>query len=160
MGDKGEEGVVGIDGNGRIGYCNRHMIKILRSRYSEVIGTGLETIFEKDFHSTTPTWDQHTVARALAKNKTVQISKAVLWTNDRRKVTTIFVAVPLLGHTCLKGLLIFKDISRLSRSDEQITSLTPHDMLTGLSSRFKFEEVVSSLIDLLKAKTNVLSLTR
>jgi hypothetical protein len=30
MGDKGEEGIVGIDSNGRIGYCNRHMIKILR----------------------------------------------------------------------------------------------------------------------------------
>jgi Amt family ammonium transporter len=65
--------------------------------------------------------------------------------------------VPLLGRTRLKGLLIFKDISLLSRSDKQITSLPPHDMLTGLYSRFKFEEVVSSLIDSLKAKTNVLS---
>lgn len=156
MGDKGEEGVVGIDNNGRIGYCNPQMIKILRSRYSEVIGTGLETIFEKDFHNTTPTWDQHTVAQALANNKTIQVKKAILWTNDGGKVTTTFVAVPILGHASLKGLLVFKDISRRSRSDEQITSLTTHDLLTGLANRFKFEEVVSGLIDLYKAKTNVL----
>ena len=156
MGDKGEEGVVAIDSNGRVGYCNPQMIKILRSRYSEVIGTGLETIFEKDFHNTTPTWNQHTVAQALANNKTVQVKKAVLWTNDGGKVTTTFVAVPLLGHPKLKGLLVFKDISRRSRSDEQITSLTTHDLLTGLANRFKFEEVLSGLIDLYKAKTNVL----
>ena len=156
MGEKGEEGVVGIDANGRIGYCNPHMIKLLRSRYSEVIGTGLETIFEKDFHDTTPTWDKHTVAQALAKDKTVQVKKAVLWTNDGGKVTTTFVAVPIQGHEYLKGLLVFKDISRRSRADEQITSLTTHDLLTGLANRFKFEEVLSGLIELYRAKTNVL----
>ncbi|MGK0470177.1 MAG: diguanylate cyclase (GGDEF)-like protein [Candidatus Azotimanducaceae bacterium] len=156
MGEKGEEGVVGIDADGRIGYCNPHMIKLLRSRYSEVIGTGLETIFEKDFHETTSTWDKHTVAQALANKKTVQVKKAVLWTNDGGKVTTTFVAVPIQGHERLTGLLVFKDISRRSRTDEQITSLTTHDLLTGLSNRFKFEEVLSGLIELYKAKTNVL----
>lgn len=156
MGDKGEEGVVGIDAAGRIQYCNPHMVKMLRTRYSELLGTGLETIFEKDFHSTVPTWDKHTVAHAIADNKTVQVKKAVLWTNDGGKVTTTFVAVPIQGHNRVAGLLVFKDISRRSRSDEQITSLTTHDLLTGLANRFKFEEVLSGLIELYKAKTNVL----
>lgn len=156
MGDKGEEGVVGIDHNGRIQYSNPHMIKMLRTRYSELLGTGLETIFEKDFHGTVPTWSQHTVAQAIANNKTVQVKKAVLWTNDGGKVITTFVAVPIQGHSTITGLLVFKDISRRSRSDEQITSLTTHDLLTGLANRFKFEEVLSGLIDLYKAKTNVL----
>lgn len=156
MGDKGEEGVVGIDNNGRIHYCNPHMVKMLRTRYTELLGTGLETIFEKDFHDTVSSWEKHTVAEALANNKTVQVKKAVLWTNDGGKVTTTFVAVPIQGHSRISGLLVFKDISRRSRSDEQITSLTTHDLLTGLANRFKFEEVLSGLIDLYKAKTNVL----
>ena len=156
MGDKGEEGVVGIDSTGSIQYCNPHMIKLLHTRYAELLGTGLETIFEKDFHSTMPTWKNHTVAQALSDNKTVQVKKAVLWTNDGGKVTTTFVAVPVQGHKRITGLLVFKDISRRSRSDEQITSLTTHDLLTGLANRFKFEEVLTGLIELYKAKTNVL----
>lgn len=156
MGDKGEEGVVAIDSKGQIQYCNPHMVRMLRTRYSELIGTGLETLFEKDFHDTSPKWPEHTVAAALASSKTVQVKKAVLWTNDGGKVTTTFVAVPVAGHPTVSGLLVFKDISRRSRSDEQITSLTTHDLLTGLANRFKFEEVLSGLIDLYKAKTNVL----
>lgn len=156
MGDKGEEGVVAIDKSGQIKYCNPHMVRMLRTRYSELIGIGLETIFEKDFHDTSPKWSEHTVATALANSKTVQVKKAVLWTNEGGKVTTTFVAVPVAGHPTVSGLLVFKDISRRSRSDEQITSLTTHDLLTGLANRFKFEEVLSGLIDLYKAKTNVL----
>lgn len=156
MGDKGEEGVVAIDRAGQIKYCNPHMVRMLRTRYSELVGTGLETLFEKDFHHTTPKWPEHTVATALAENKTVQVKKAVLWTNEGGKVTTTFVAVPVAGNPNIAGLLVFKDISRRSRSDEQITSLTTHDLLTGLANRFKFEEVLSGLIDLYRAKTNVL----
>lgn len=156
MGDKGEEGVIGIDALGQIKYCNPHMVRLLRTKYSELIGVGLETLFEKDFHHTTPKWPEHTVATALANNKTVQVKKAVLWTNEGGKVTTTFVAVPVAGNATITGLLVFKDISKRSRTDEQITSLTTHDMLTGLANRFKFEEVLSGLIDLYRAKTNVL----
>ncbi|MFN3236569.1 MAG: response regulator [Pseudomonadales bacterium] len=78
MGDKGEEGVVAIDRAGQIKYCNPHMVRMLRTRYSELVGTGLETLFEKDFHHTTPKWPEHTVATALAENKTVQVQKAVI----------------------------------------------------------------------------------
>lgn len=156
MGDKGEEGVVAIDRSGQIKYCNPHMVRMLRTRYTELIGTGLETLFEKDFHDTSPKWPEHTVATALESSKTVQVKKAVLWTNEGGKVTTTFVAVPVAGHPTVSGLLVFKDISRRSRSDEQITSLTTHDLLTGLANRFKFEEVLSGLIELYKAKTNVL----
>jgi GGDEF domain-containing protein len=60
--------------------------------------------------------------------------------------------VPLKGHAVLSGLLVFKDISRRSKSDDQVTSLTTHDFLTGLANRFKFEELVSELIDLYRAK--------
>lgn len=156
MGDQADEGVIGVDLQGRIRYCNPAMIKMLRTKYSELLGTGLETVFEKDFHETDPRWSEHTVATALRSGKTVQVKKATLWTNDGGKVTTTFVAVPINNHPVLAGLLVFKDISRRSRSDEQITSLTTHDPLTGLANRFKFEEVLSGLIDLYKAKTNVL----
>lgn len=156
MGDKGEEGIIAIDQSGQIKYCNPHMVRMLRTRYSELIGTGLETLFEKDFHNTTPNWPEHTVATALASSKTVQVKKAVLWTNEGGKVTTTFVAVPVAGNENISGLLVFKDISRRSRSDDQITSLTTHDLLTGLANRFKFEEVLSGLIELYRAKTNVL----
>lgn len=64
--------------------------------------------------------------------------------------------MPLKGHAVLSGLLVFKDISRRSKSDDQVTSLTTHDFLTGLANRFKFEELVSELIDLYRAKSNVL----
>ncbi|MBV1879382.1 MAG: EAL domain-containing protein [Pseudomonadales bacterium] len=156
MGDKADEGVVGIDTIGRIRYCNPAMIKLLHTRFSELIGTGLETIFEKDFHSTDPNWSEHTVATALSQGKTVQVKKATLWTNIGGKVTTTFVAVPVKDHPVLAGLLVFKDISRRSRADEQVTALSTHDFLTGLANRFKFEEVLSGLIELYKAKTNVL----
>ncbi len=156
MGDKANEGIVGIDTQGCIRYCNPSMVKLLRTRYTELLGTGLETIFEKDFHDTEPNWPEHTVATALASEKTVQVKKATLWTNDGGKVTTTFVAVPIQGHPILTGLLVFKDISHRSRADDQVTQLTTHDFLTGLSNRFKFEEVLSGLIDLYKAKTNVL----
>lgn len=156
MGDKADEGVVGIDANGRIRYTNPAMIKLLHTRYTEILGTGLETLFENDFHDTDPKWKEHTVATALEEGKTVQVKKAILWTNDGGKVTTTFLAVPLKDHPILSGLLVFKDISRRSRADEQVTSLTTHDFLTGLANRFKFEELVSGLIDLYRAKTNVL----
>jgi diguanylate cyclase (GGDEF)-like protein/PAS domain S-box-containing protein len=156
MGDRADEGVIGVDLQGRIRYCNPAMIKMLRTKYSELLGTGLETVFEKDFHETDPRWSEHTVAKALRSGKTVQVKKATLWTNDGGKVTTTFVAVPVNDHPVLAGLLVFKDISRRSRSDDQITFLTTHDPLTGLANRFKFEEVLSGLINLYKAKTNVL----
>ena len=156
MGDKANEGVVGIDSLGRIRYSNPAMIKLLHTRYSELLGTGLETVFEKDYHDTDPNWAEHTVATALARGKTVQVKKATLWRNDGGKVTTTFVAVPLKGHPVLSGLLVFKDISRRSRTDHQLTELTTHDLLTGLANRFKFEEVLSGLIELYKAKSNVL----
>lgn len=156
MGDNADEGVVGIDSNGRIQYTNPAMIKLLHTRYSELLGTGLETLFETDFHDTEPKWNEHTVATSLGLGKTVQVKKAVLWTNDGGKVTTTFLAVPLQDHAILSGLLVFKDISRRSKADAQVTSLTTHDFLTGLANRFKFEELVSGLIDLYRAKTNVL----
>ncbi|MBL4681515.1 MAG: EAL domain-containing protein [Pseudomonadales bacterium] len=156
MGDKADEGVVGIDTNGRIRYTNPAMIKLLHTRYTELLGTGIETLFENDFHDTDPKWKEHTVATALEKGKTVQVKKAILWTNDGGKITTTFLAIPLKEHPILSGLLVFKDISRRSRADEQVTSLTTHDFLTGLANRFKFEELVSGLIDLYRAKTNVL----
>jgi diguanylate cyclase (GGDEF)-like protein len=156
MHDKSDEGVTGIDHKGRIRYCNPAMVKMLRTRYSELLGNGLESIFEKAYHDTDPKWSQHPVATALAVNKTVQVKKATLWTNDGGKVTTTFVAVPIADHPVLKALLVFKDISRRSRADTQTTSITTHDPLTGLANRFKFEEVLRGLIDLYRAKTNVL----
>jgi diguanylate cyclase (GGDEF)-like protein len=156
MEDKTDEGIAGIDKHGRIRYCNPTMIKMLRTRYTEILGIGLESIFEKAYHDTDPQWQAHPVATALAVNKTVQVKKATLWTNDGGKVTTTFVAVPIKDHPVLQALLVFKDISRRSRADAQITSITTHDPLTGLANRFKFEEVLRGLIALYKAKTNVL----
>lgn len=156
MEDEADEGIAGIDKSGRIRYCNPTMIKMLRTRYSEILGVGLESIFEKAYHDTDPKWQTHPVATALAVNKTVQVKKATLWTNDGGKVTTTFVAVPIKDHPVLQALLVFKDISRRSRADAQITSITTHDPLTGLANRFKFEEVLRGLIALYKAKTNVL----
>ncbi|MFT5210962.1 MAG: CheY-like chemotaxis protein [Flavobacterium sp.] len=75
MGDNANEGVVGIDSQGRIRYTNPSMIKLLHTRYSELLGTGLESLFETDFHDTDPKWKEHTVATALDAGKTVKSKK-------------------------------------------------------------------------------------
>lgn len=156
MGDKGDEGILGIDRTGHIRYSNPAMVKLLRTRYSELIGTSVESIFEKDVHDAQARWPDHPVAKALAANRTVQVKRAILWANDGTKVNTTFVAVPAGSHPVVTGLLVFKNIARAATQSVEDSALATHDALTGLASRFKFDEILSGLIDLYKAKTNVL----
>ncbi len=151
-----DEGILGIDRAGHIRYTNPAMIKLLRTRYSDLIGTGVESIFEKDFHDAQASWPRHPVAKALASNRTVQVKRAVLWSNDGAKVNTTFVAIPVPNHPTVAGILVFKNVARAATQSVEDSALVTHDSLTGLASRFKFEEILSGLIDLYRAKTNVL----
>lgn len=156
MGDQVDEGMLGIDRRGTIHYASPAMLRLLHTTMSELIGVGLETLLEKNHHSTEPTWSSHMVATTTADGRTIQVKKAVLWTAEGERLTTTFIAVPTPDSEKMSTLLIFKDISQRSSSDEKIAELSNHDPLTGLATRFKFEEVLSGLIDLYKAKTNVL----
>lgn len=156
MGDQVDEGMLGIDSKGTILYASSAMLRLLRTTLSELLGVGLETLLEKNHHSTEPSWPSHMVATTTAEGKTVQVKKAVLWSAEGTRITTTFIAVPTPDSEEMSALLVFKDISNKSSSDEKIAQLSNHDPLTGLSNRFKFEEVLTGLIELYKAKTNVL----
>ena len=156
MGDQVDEGMLGLDSAGTIHYASSAMLRLLHTTMSELIGVGLETLLEKSHHSTEPNWASHMVATTTADGRTVQVKKAILWTATGERMTTTFIAVPTPDSEKLSTLLVFKDISEKSSSDEKIAELSNHDPLTGLATRFKFEEALTGLIELYKAKDNVM----
>jgi diguanylate cyclase (GGDEF)-like protein len=145
------EGMLGIDENGRIRYANPAMLKMLRTHYSALIGLSIETRLEQDAHDTQAHWRPYKIATTLAAGRSLQVKRAGVWRNDGTKMDTTFVAIPVQGHTELDAVMVFK--ARPPNVDDE-TSV--HDALTGLPHRFKFEEVMADLIELYRAKTNVL----
>ncbi|MES2663595.1 MAG: diguanylate cyclase, partial [Pseudomonadota bacterium] len=146
---KKQEGVIGLDINGKIIYVNSIAAKLLKTSTSELVGLYFESLFEEPNDHVVSVWQDHPIRRVCAEGNILQIDQVYLWRADGVSVKVKLAAIPFMEKSGTLDILMAFKLRRAKRGTQNnITQLMGMDHLTGLPNRTRFEDHLRTQITL------------
>ncbi|MFI4955820.1 MAG: EAL domain-containing protein [Gammaproteobacteria bacterium] len=131
------DGIIGLDQNGIIQFCNPAALQALQYTRDGLIGKSISLILtgnpeqEIRFQST-PFYDSY------EKNKFLKFEESIFYKSDRKPFPVSVVCSPLAGAHHRGISIVFSDISVQKMLEEKLVEQARTDALTGLSNRAMF----------------------
>ena len=139
------EGLLALDGEGKIVFANPAAVTLLRTRTSNLLGVYFETLLERSHHEVVSNWKNSVLAQACRNKQTTKVEHTILWCGDGHKLVVSFIAYPLLERFRLASsvdtLVVFHEIQDQQYSDERLSDLVNYDSLTRLINKDSFYEM-------------------
>lgn len=138
-----DEGVLGVDGDGVIVFCNAASVRMFDTTMSNLIGTYIETILEEPCHNVVSEWTKHPIYEACESGNILHVKKAKFYRCDSECFEASFAAVPVKKLEGMHSLFAIKEIKKDEEGQKKLASLSHRDHLTGLPTRVLFEDALS-----------------
>ncbi len=141
-----EEGILGIDADGRIRFANFSAARLLRMPVTHLVTLYVESLFSEPCRFIQSRWSQHPITRACEKNTLLQIERANLWCADGTSITAKFAVLPAGGLLDIRWILAFRELKKSKEKESAVAHLARVDHLTQLPTRLRFTESVDQAI--------------
>jgi diguanylate cyclase (GGDEF)-like protein/PAS domain S-box-containing protein len=144
-----EEGVCGLDAEGRVAFLNHAATRILGWGQEEAIGKDLHALVHHTRADGTPyPVEECPIQRAAREGVPRRVDDEVLWRRNGDSIPVEYTATPMRENGRVTGaVVVFKDIRERLEAErqrreaaERFAYLARHDELTGLVSRAFFRD--------------------
>ena len=134
-----EDGIYGMDMNGKFSFINPAAAKMLGYTAEEMRGKDIHELI----HHSHADGTQHSRANCpillgLRRREGVRIRDDVFWRKDGTKVPVEYIASPLIDEGAIAGMVVaFQDVSerrRLEKMKDEFISTVSHELRTPLTS--------------------------
>lgn len=147
--DSKDEGILGINGQGRIVYVNNAGSRLLKTKPSQLIGLYVESLFEDPADNVVSQWDEHPVnVICRGKGSILQVEKSEFWQGDGEQLPVKFAAVPAPEH--MDSIAVVIAFRALNAEDDKAyrahARAAKRDTLTRLPNREGLMEALTSAI--------------
>jgi diguanylate cyclase (GGDEF)-like protein/PAS domain S-box-containing protein len=139
------DGILGLDQNGIIQFCNPAALQALQYTRDALIGKSVSLILtanpeqEIKFQST-PFYD------SFEKNKFLKFEESIFYKSDKKTFPVSVVCSPLAGAHHRGVSIVFSDISVRKMLEQKLVEQARTDALTGLANRSMFVQSLTQSI--------------
>lgn len=143
------EGILGVDAQGRITFDNIAAASILGYKADELLTKSIaEILFKTAAGVQIPPLEKWPVQAMLKKNKAVHKDNIFLWRKDNTKFPAFLTANPTTTDDKLigGGVITFRDITEQNRTLHQLEHIANYDSLTQLPNRSHFITLLKKAI--------------
>ncbi|MCH2546369.1 MAG: diguanylate cyclase [Alphaproteobacteria bacterium] len=142
------EGIVGVDTNGRITFCNPMASNLLGYSKREMIGELQHTLCHHSHVDGSPyDADQCPIQQAIKDGSSINVTDEVFWKKDGAAMPVEYTAAPIRDDGDIEGgVIIFRDVTERRQQDEKLHHMARYDMLTGLANRSLFFELLRKAV--------------
>jgi diguanylate cyclase (GGDEF)-like protein/PAS domain S-box-containing protein len=134
-----DEGVVGLDRDGRIQFANAAAQRMLGLDEQNLLGCSLQKFLVERRGGRRRTWYSHRIARAFRKTGRLRCDRESFRRADASTFPVEFTANPVTDESLeLDCVLVFRDITRRREQEAQLLRMAWYDPLTGLVNRAQF----------------------
>jgi PAS domain S-box-containing protein len=119
--DSAGEGIYGLDGEGRITFCNAAATKTLGWRQEDVVGQCAHEVHHHSYvdGSSYPR-DQCPIFAALSDGEIHRVNDEVFWHIDGSSVLVEYISTPIMEDgNAIGAVVVFRDISRQKENERQ-----------------------------------------
>lgn len=141
-----EEGVLAVDGNGKIRYVNAAGERFLKAKVTDLFGQYIESLFEEETDSISATWAEHPISKVTRTEQILQVDNSTFWRKDGEQIKVKFAAIPVFNIEGIKLLIAFRLLKNTREAKDRLKKLSSIDALTGLPSRIRIEEALDVVI--------------
>ncbi len=143
-----DEGILGLDREGRCTLANEAAAKLLGYEIGQMLGKRLQDLVTHEFEGgIEQKWEETAVARCLADRSRQRSVPDMLWHSAWRRFPVEYTISAIVADDPEGGaVLIFRDASEKRALAKQLRHQAMHDSLTGLVNRRGFESKLDELI--------------
>lgn len=159
--DSKDEGILGVNSEGRIVYVNNAGARLLKTRPSQLVGLYMESIFEYPNDAVVSQWSEHPVnVICRDKGSILQVEQAQFWRGDGEQFPVKFAAVPTPEYVERVDIVIaFRVLGADSKKTEkQAAYLAKRDPLTRLLNREGFMQGLEAAVEAVHERRESLTL--
>lgn len=143
------EGIIGLDKNGIITFCNPITTQLLGYKYHELIGENFHKLIQpKDSDGKTIDSTRTNLAAVLNYGgMTTAIDNEVFWKKNYMPLRVEYTASALAEEDEITGaVLVFRDITERKKSEELLHRMANYDPLTNIPNRSYFVDLLNKSI--------------
>jgi len=137
-----KEGIIGLDDEGKIKFCNPMTANLLGYTRKELIGKERHALL----HAQQPDGTAYEIKdcpihKTLHDGMPCTVSDEVFWTKDGAALEVEYTGSPIIdGGEIVGGVVVFRDISERKAMARKLEQMARFDQLTGLPNRAHFME--------------------
>lgn len=136
------EGLLALDGEGRIRYASRQAARWLRLSPLTLRGLSLQSLLEAPVADVAAAWAECGLVRALGRERALEIPRLALWRGDGGSLAVqgalVALTVPGMPHA-----FAFRPLSEAEAAAPNLAEMARVDFLTGLPTRPHLEETLA-----------------
>ena len=138
--DSAAEGILGLDGEGRVTFANAAAADLLGARPEEIRRLNIHDVV----HAEDPrahAADECPVLLSIRHGIVQHLEDDVFWRSDGSSFPVTYTSSPIMERGDLAGaVLTFNDVTERKRFEAQLQYRADHDPVTGLFNRRRFEQ--------------------
>ncbi|MFN3826390.1 MAG: diguanylate cyclase domain-containing protein [Micavibrio sp.] len=152
------EGIIGLNDQGRISFCNKTTCQMLQYTKRELIGQSWhELAHYKKADGTTYPAEASPIIATLQFGQPCNVNDEVFWNKNGEPLQIEYSASPLIeGGEIVGTVIVFRDIAERRALEDKLKQMARYDQLTGLANRsMLMEHLKGSLARAERSKTKV-----
>lgn len=150
--DSVQEGIYGVDLEGRLTFINQAAARMLGFDRTELLGKKIHSIIHHTRDNQRP-YDPNEcpLHQAVELGAPFTSQEELLWRKDGTPLPVELSATPLReGEDVVGAVMVFRDLTEIKHIKEQIANLSNYELVTGVYNRRRFTEELNRA--LLQAK--------
>ncbi|OUS28910.1 hypothetical protein A9Q99_11070 [Gammaproteobacteria bacterium 45_16_T64] len=149
-----DEGVLVIDEAGKICFANGAAERLLDTRVHALCGQYIETILQDSAERLMSSWKDHPISKVTKTEQILQVESAKIWGATGDVIDVKFAAIPVFHLPGAKLLFAFRRLKKSREKKGKLSRLESTDHLTGLPTRIRVDDYISSAIQKAKLENN------
>ena len=149
-----DEGVLVVDELGKVCFANGAAERLLDIRVYALCGQYLESIFQESNDSLVSNWKKHPISKVIQTEQILQVENAKLWCANGDTINVKFAAIPIFQLPGAKLLFAFRRLAESRGKRGKLSHLASTDHLTGLPTRMRLDDFISSAIQKARNESN------
>lgn len=141
-----KEGIIALDGDGKICFVNYAAECILRGRATFLVGKYIESMLDEPAPALVSHWQEHPINTVTRSEQILQVDSATLWRVDGESTRVKFAAIPMRDKGDIKHIFAFRELKETRESKDKLSNLSHTDNITGLPTRVRLEETIDKIL--------------
>ncbi|WP_434359120.1 EAL domain-containing protein [Parasalinivibrio latis] len=141
------DGIIAVDENGLINFCNPAAQQILRADSNRLMNKSILMLLDRPALRDKVDWENSIFRRAILQGDTIRENDAKIANGNGRYTPCSYSFGTFRSGDKGGGVLMFHDISQRKQNEEKLLHMATHDPLTKLPNRMLFKEAINNAIN-------------